>query len=78
MNVRIKTPEAIEKMRLACRLAADVLDMIADKANEAAIAQGQPTVDEDVEPDGQTITLAGISDDMLDWADHMLELTEVE
>jgi methionyl aminopeptidase len=28
MNVRIKTPEAIEKMRLACRLAADVLDMI--------------------------------------------------
>lgn len=56
----------------------DVLDMIADKANEAAIAQGQPTVDEDVEPDGQTVTLAGISDDMLDWADHMLELTEVE
>jgi methionine aminopeptidase, type I (EC 3.4.11.18) len=28
MNVRIKTPEAIEKMRLAGRLAADVLDMI--------------------------------------------------
>jgi methionyl aminopeptidase len=28
MNVRIKTPEAIEKMRVACRLAADVLDMI--------------------------------------------------
>lgn len=28
MNVRIKTPEAIDKMRLACRLAADVLDMI--------------------------------------------------
>ncbi|WP_223295203.1 type I methionyl aminopeptidase [Allochromatium vinosum] len=28
MNVRIKTPEAIEKMRIACRLAADVLDMI--------------------------------------------------
>lgn len=27
-TVRIKTPEAIEKMRLACRLAADVLDMI--------------------------------------------------
>ncbi|MTW19959.1 type I methionyl aminopeptidase [Allochromatium palmeri] len=28
MNVRIKTPEAIEKMRVACRLAAEVLDMI--------------------------------------------------
>ena len=29
MSVQIKTPEAIEKMRLAGRLAADVLDMIA-------------------------------------------------
>ncbi|WP_281054771.1 type I methionyl aminopeptidase [Thiorhodococcus drewsii] len=29
MSVKIKTPEAIEKMRVACRLAADVLDMIA-------------------------------------------------
>lgn len=28
MSVQIKTPEAIEKMRVACRLAADVLDMI--------------------------------------------------
>jgi len=28
MNVRIKTPEAIDKMRLACRLPADLLDMI--------------------------------------------------
>lgn len=58
----------------------DVLDIIADKANEAAIAQGQPTVDEDEEEtptQGQTVALAGISDDMLDWADHMLDLAEV-
>ncbi len=30
MSVQIKTPEAIERMRVAGRLAADVLDMIAD------------------------------------------------
>jgi len=30
MTVQIKTPEAIERMRVAGRLAADVLDMIAD------------------------------------------------
>ncbi len=30
MSVQIKTPEAIERMRLAGRLAADVLDMIAE------------------------------------------------
>ena len=28
MSVQIKTPEAIERMRVAGRLAADVLDMI--------------------------------------------------
>jgi methionyl aminopeptidase len=31
MSVQIKTPEAIERMRVAGRLAADVLDMIADR-----------------------------------------------
>ena len=29
MKVQIKTPEQIEKMRVACRLAAEALDMIA-------------------------------------------------
>ncbi len=58
---------------------ADVVEFMADRADQIADAQGIAADDEQdedrVQRPNESVKLAGITDDMLDWADHMLVLS---
>ena len=55
---------------------ADVVEMMAERADQIADSRGLPAAEESA-VDPTKVSMSGISDDMIDWASHMLTLSEV-